>query len=251
MEAARSITDVPTINAVNTFETDISSIVGKFHHIHFLFNGDATKNNYNFIGNATFNLTYFGSITHASTGIKSTTSGYFKTGYVPSIHSTLTSSHISAYNRTNNIVPNSETKLLMGCFQDATLIASTNLGPIWSSSPSWVFNTNGVWQDNTLFTTLPLPWTNTNRFLIGSRTSSTDIIGGIDKTYLSRTTAVGRNNSPNIEVFGLCSNYVGTPSFYSDKEISFISQGTGLTTSEMLLLNNAVDTLMTTLGINV
>jgi hypothetical protein len=46
-------------------------------------------------------------------------------------------------------------------------------------------------------------------------------------------------------------NYLGSPSFYSDNELTLISQGTGLTHSEMLLFNGAVDTLMTTLGINV
>ncbi len=38
--------------------------------------------------------------------------------------------------------------------------------------------------------------------------------------------------------------------FYSDNELTFISQGEGLTSSEMTLLTNAVDTLMLTLGIN-
>ena len=244
--AARSITDVPTINAVNTFETDISSIVTKFHHIHFLFNGDATKNNYNFIGNATFNLTYFGSITHASTGIKSTTSGYFKTGYIPSTHSTLNSAHQSLYSRTamTNVA-----KCSFGTYGVNNGVSI--LAPKWDGAPKYTFNQNGVWTDNTLWTELPDPFTDSRRFAIGSRTSSTTVEGRMNGDYRIKTSLMNSTIQSNSEVYGLCMNYQNSPMFYSENELTFISQGTGLTHSETILLNTAVDTLMTTLGINV
>jgi hypothetical protein len=252
--AARSITDVPTINAVNTFETAISSIVTKFHHIHFLFNGDATKNNYNFIGNATFNLTYFGSITHASTGIKSTTSGYFKTGYVPSTHGTLNSAHQSLYSRTSMAYATKSSFGAYGVNNGVSIIA-----PFWDGSPRYAFNQNGDWTDNGQWIMLPngftpespLPWSDSRRFSIGSRTSATDIEGGINSNYRAKTANMPSSLRSNSEVYGLCMNYQNSPMFYSDNELTFISQGTGLTHSEMLLFNGAVDTLMTTLGINV
>ena len=244
--AARSITDVPTINAVNTFETDISSIVTKFHHIHFLFNGDATKNNYNFIGNATFNLTYFGSITHASTGIKSSTNGYLKTGYIPSTHGTLNSAHQSLYSRTSM---GSAEKASFGAINPYP-VASV-LAPFWNGTPKYAFNQNGHWLDNYYFDSPPNTWTDSRRFAISSRTSATDIEAGINNVYLAKTTNIPSTSRPNVEVYGLCMNFQGTPSYYSDNELTFISQGTGLTHSEMLLFNGAVDTLMTTLGINV
>lgn len=244
--AARNITDVTTINAVNTFETNISSIVGKFHHIHFLFNGDATKNNYNFIGNSAFNLTYFGSITHANTGIKSTSNGYFKTGYLPSIHSTLNSAHQSIYTRTSmtNVA-----KCSFGACGPYPVVSVVS--PFWDGSPRYTFNQNGTWTDNNSWTEFPLPWADSRGFAIGSRTSSTNVEGGINGIYRTKTTGMNSSSTPNTEVFGLAMNFQGTPMFYSENEISFISQGEGLTHSEILILNNAVNTLMTTLGINI
>ena len=243
--AARNITDTNTINAVNTFETSISSIVSKFHHIHFLFNGDATKNNYNFIGNSAFNLTYFGSITHSNTGIKSTTNGYFKTGYVPSTHSTLNSAHQSIYSRTS---------MSHGAYSSFGAFGTNGgvsvLAPFWDGSPRYAFTQNGTWGDNQQWTESPLPWTDSRGFSIGSRTSSTNVEAGINGVYRTKTN-MGSNVRPNVEVFGLTMNYQGSPMFYSNNELSFISQGEGLTHSEIIILNNAVDTLMTTLGINV
>ena len=243
--AARSITDVPTINAVNTFETAISSIVSKFHHIHFLFNGDATKNNYNFIGNATFNLTYFGSITHASTGIKSTTSGYFKTGYIPSTHSTLNSAHQSIYSRT---AMTHAAKCSFGACGPYPVVSV--LAPFWDGAPTFAFNQNGTWTDNLLWN-IGGPWSDSRRFAIGSRTSATEVEGGINNVFVAKTASIVSTSRPNVEVYGLCMNFQGSPMSYSENELTFISQGTGLTHSEMLLFNSAVDTLMTTLGINV
>lgn len=243
--AARSITDVPTINAVNTFETAISSIVGKFHHIHFLFNGDATKNNYNFIGNATFNLTYFGSITHASTGIKSTTSGYFKTGYIPSTHSTLNSAHQSIYSRTSMTFAAKCSLAAYGSNGGGSILA-----PFWDGAPRYQFNQNGLFTDNLLWNS-PVTWSDSRRFAIGSRTSATDVEGGINNVFVAKNASIISTVQPNAEVYGLAMNYQGSPMFYSENELTFISQGTGLTHSEIVILNNAVDTLMTTLGINV
>ena len=252
--AARNITDVPTINAVNTFETNINSIVNKFHHIHFLFNGDATKNNYNFIGNSAFNLTYFGTIIHASTGIKSTSNGYFKTGYIPTTHSTLNSAHQSIYSRTSMGLA---AKCVFGAY--GTNNGSSIVAPFWDGSPRYAFNQNGVWTDNNQWINLPdgftpespLPWSDSRRFAIGSRTSSTNIEAGINNNYRAKTANMPSTLRSNSEVFGLAMNFQGTPMFYSENEISFISQGEGLTHSEILILNTAVDTLMTTLGINV
>ena len=252
--AARNITDVNTINAVNTFETNISSIVSKFHHIHFLFNGDATKNNYNFIGNSTFNLTYFGSITHANTGIKSTSNGYFKTGYLPSTHSTLNSAHQSIYTRTSMT---NVTKCSFGACGPYPVVSV--VAPFWDGSPRYAFNQNGGWTDNSQWIMLPngftpespLPWTDSRGFAIGSRTSSTNVEAGINGVYRTKTANMNSSSTPNTEVFGLAMNFQGTPMFYSENEISFISQGEGLTHSEILILNNAVNTLMTTLGINI
>ncbi len=252
--AARSITDATAINAVNDFETTINPIIGKFHHIHFLFNGDATKNNYNFIGNSAFNLTYFGTITHASTGIKSTTSGYFKTGYIPSTHGTLDSAHQSLYSRTSMGLTQKSSFGAYGANNGVSIIA-----PFWDGAPRYAFNQNGVWTDNLQWIMLPngftpespLPWTDSRRFAIGSRTSSTDIEGGINSNYRAKTANITSSLRSNSEVYGLCMNYQNSPMFYSDNELTFISQGTGLNHSEMLLLNGAVDTLMTTLGINV
>lgn len=243
--AARSITDATTINAVNDFETTINPIISKFHHIHFLFNGDATKNNYNFIGNSAFNLTYFGSITHASTGIKSTSNGYFKTGYTPTTSSTLNSHHMSMYSRTSMT---SATKCSFGSY--GVNNGTSVLAPFWDGAPRYGFNQNGVWTDNLQWNT-PITWIDSRRFAISSRTSSTNIEAGINSNYVSKTSSVNSTVQPNSEVYGLCMNYQNSPMFYSDNEISFISQGTGLTHSEMLLLNGAVDTLMTTLGINI
>lgn len=243
--AARSITDVPTINAVNTFETAISSIVTKFHHIHFLFNGDATKNNYNFIGNATFDLTYFGSITHASTGIKSTTSGYFRTGYIPTTHSTLNSAHQSLYSRTSMT---QTAKSSLGAY--GVNAGGSILAPFWDGSPRYQFNQNGLFTDNALWNS-PATWSDSRRFAIGSRTSATAVEGGINNVFEAKTSGITSTVQPNSEIYGLAMNFQGTPMFYSENELTFISQGTGLTHSEMLLFNGAVDTLMTTLGINV
>jgi len=242
---ARSITDATAINAVNAFETTINPIISKFHHIHFLFNGDATKNNYNFIGNSAFNLTYFGTIIHASTGIKSTSNGYFKTGYIPTTHSTLNSAHQSIYSRTSMPLA---TKCVFGAY--GVNGGSSIVAPFWDGSPRYVFNQNGVYTDNLLWS-IPATWSDSRRFAIGSRTSSTAVEGGINNVYVAKTSSIISTVRPDVEVYGLTMNFQGSPMFYSYNEISFISQGIGLTSSEISLLNEAVDTLMTTLGINV
>jgi hypothetical protein len=127
---------------------------------------------------------------------------------------------------------------------------SSIVAPFWDGSPRYVFNQNGVYTDNQLWNS-PATWSDSRRFAIGSRTSSTAVEGGINNTFVAKTSSIVSTVRPDVEVYGLTMNYLGNPTFYSDNEISFISQGTGLTTSEMTLLNGAVDTLMTSLGINV
>ncbi len=127
---------------------------------------------------------------------------------------------------------------------------SSIVAPFWDGSPRYVFNQNGVYTDNNTWNS-PVTWSDSRRFAIGSRTSSTAVEGGINNTYVAKTSGVTSTVRPDVEVYGLCMNYQGSPNFYSENELTFISQGTGLSNSEMTLLNNAVNTLMSTLGINV
>ncbi len=230
---ARSITDIPTINAVNTFESTINPIIGKFHHMQFLFNGDATKNNYNFIGNSAFDLTYFGSITHASTGMKSTTNGFFKTGYTPLTHGTLNSAHQCIYSR-NSMAFTAKCSFGSYGVNNGTSVCS----PYWDGSPKFPFNQNGSWGDNSVWngSAIDAEWTNSRGVAIGSRISSTEIIGSINGYQRPRTSLISSNIRSDREVYGLCMNFQGGQNFYSDNELTFISQGEGLTSSEIINL---------------
>lgn len=84
---ATGITDSTILGALNTFDLGLisNSLDTKMKAIYPFVGGDATKHSYNFFNTSLYQITWFGGITHSSSGVTGNgTNGYGNTNLVPS-----------------------------------------------------------------------------------------------------------------------------------------------------------------------
>lgn len=108
---AANITDTTQKTAVNNLCLDLRSatygnlLTNVFSGMPLwpIVGGSAASHKVNLLNPGTFDLTFFGSVTHSANGMVSDGStGYAKTGFVPSVNQTTNNNGISVYSRTNN-----------------------------------------------------------------------------------------------------------------------------------------------------
>ena len=186
----------------------------------------------------TFPITFFGSWTFASTGMKPTTastSNYALTGYTPSVNGLLNDAHISLYGRTNI----GTVQVPIGCwdgtnFFQINMSTSANSGNIFINGgqifPSGITNTQGEWY--------------------GQRSSSvltTLYINGVSRgTSASASTA-----RPTFEVALGARRAGATVDFPSAQEIAFVTMGKSMTETQVVARRNLVQAYQTALSRNV
>jgi hypothetical protein len=234
---ANFITDTTLKNVINTFFTTckIDGTYSKLLQANLHFLGSASKNIVNLV-NPSNAIAYSSGWTFNSSGATPNgTSAYISTGIIPAANSFLqqNSMHYSYYGRTNGV------GALIGGFSNSRgyIIAdyggssylSMNSTSYYSGSP---INTQGFLIYNRISSTTEKLFKNGSAFLTNSITSTGKDDGEICIGAVSRFGGV----------------FSGS---YTNVPCSFSSVGLGFTDTEASNFSTAVNTMMTSLGINI
>jgi hypothetical protein len=233
--ANSTLIDVTQKNAINQWyiNAKANGYYNDLGAFYFLFLGDSTRNSYNGKNPATFQLSFSSGWTFSSSGSTGNgTSTYASLGATQSSFMASGSGHMAIYSRSIGV----NNQYDMGNYAGSgytSMRLTDNL--------SIHINTTGT----------PFATSNTNGgkgFFIGSRISSTNLIQSKNATQYTATSSEAYSVG-NIVIGAI--GTLGLPQFYSNKEYSMASIGLGLSSSKMTSYYNDVNTLMTTLGINV
>lgn len=233
---AAGITDATQKSAINTLVVQLKSysLWTKMQAIYPIVGGTATTHKYNLKNpldtDAAFRLTFTGSWTHASTGMKPS-SAYADTHFSPSDVVSIDSSHMSFYSRTNS----NGTEVEMGVAQDTLLEARTS-----GTSYMRMFqnSVNTTYSDS-----------DSLGHYVTTRTGSTALAAyknGVSKA----TGTTGSSTASSASYYIGAWNYAG-PAYSSTKECAFASIGTGLSSTNAADLYTIVQAYQTTLSRNV
>lgn len=197
--------------------------------------GSSATHQFNLIGATP--LSFFGSITHSSTGMTGNgTNGYYNTFI--SLNEIGQDEHSAfLYLRTNVAEDRTDLGQVDASVRGISIASRLVANTFSSRSSNSVLNSTAN--------------TDSRRFVGISRTGSANYIQrfGGNSTTITQTTLV--NNLLANQIFGMALNQAGTANFFSTKEHSFIWIGEGLTSGEIVNLETRVNTLMTALGRNV
>ena len=234
---AAGVTDVTQMNAINQFYVDLkaNSLFTKLHSFQFRFLGNATRNSYNGKNPAIFQHSYSSGWTFGSTGATPNgTSAYINSNYNFKTSSSINSSSFGVYFRTNNTTGTQ----IYGALGLGNLLIHNNL-----SNGNFVHG--DVSTNINTYTASP-----TTKLLVSSRESAS-----VHKIYrdgiLLNTNTGTITDFPNVNFYFGARNNNGTPAFYTLLEETFSFQGDALSSTEVANLTASVNSLMTTLGINV
>ncbi|GAA4326285.1 hypothetical protein [Flaviaesturariibacter amylovorans] len=232
---------VTTLKANSLYTTKISEMW-------FLLGNMAESQSLSF-KNTAYNITWAGGPDHRITGVKfNGVSNYGVTTYRPgpSGAATINDAHLGVYSRTSTSTSGMTTESLFG-----NRVANNSMFMIHSrgnnysngssdSAAAYIMTSGGMigMSGNT----------NGSSFYLGSRINSTD--GRLFKNgvEIAASTTLNSPSTPNISMYiGACNN-AGVANYFTDKEISFLISGKGLTTSEVAILSTAVDLLLARLS---
>jgi hypothetical protein len=185
---------------------------------------------------AAFRLTFNGGWTHASTGaLPNGTNGWANTNFNGSTQWSLNDSHFSVYTRTNSSIGGIDIGVSNSNFERRAfvqLFQGDYYGTLGSNGANdWV-----SWAE-----------TDTKHYVTVTRRTSTDLEvykNGVSKGNNSKTsTGISNVNIP-LSAY----NFAGSIGTYSDRELAFVTLGSGLTDAEATLLYNCVDRYQKFLG---
>lgn len=232
--AATGLSDTTKINAINTFDLAIQSLpFGSDDVLYFGFLGDSTKNSYNFIDTSKYQLTFFGVWDFTNGMLPNGSSGYAKTSWIPSSRiSNNNNGAIGGYIRQNF----TSDKHFIGAYSGAYFIPYLYNGKVYGSIND---GNSGNFTPARLKGGIDI-----------SRISSTQIAGLNDSNTYTETVSfsglVGR------ELYIGAMNNLGTPYGYCNVDIVCPwASANAWTSSDLLTLQSARETLLTTLGLNV
>ena len=205
--------------------------------------GNAFK--WNLKDTTTFNLTFAGSWTFASTGMQvaaANTANRAATGYNPSINQTLDDAHISIYVR--NFYTAGTTGSIFGAYNSfnggGTSVGASN--GVAGSADSWVINTGSGSGRVSLAGY-------SGGFLMATRLTSANyavqtLNGGVKRTNLPATSGTLVNAQINIGSTQVTGGFVAC----QPQEIAFASLGLGITAIEQKNFYTIVQAYQTALG---
>ena len=235
--AASGVTDLTQKNAINTFFTTCKTdgTYSKLLQANLHFLGSASKNIVNLV-NPSNSISYSSGWTFNSSGATPNgTSAYISTGITPSLNSflQLNSTHLSYYGRSNGV------GALIGGFSNYRGYIIHNL-----SGASYL-------TVNSSSTTSYTAVNPTGFFIMNRNSSTTEKLFKNGASFL--TNAVNSSAKDDGEIYiGAVSRYLAPfGGSYTDVPCSFSSVGLGFTDAEAANFSNAVNTMMTSLGINV
>jgi len=237
---ATGITDLTISNAINQLVIDLKgfSLWSDLLCIYPMVGGNATTHSYNLKNPATYQITFNGGWTHASTGaLPNGTNGYADTGFIPDGILGQNDASISYYSRTLNT--STPDKVVMGSFGSngqSTLMGSISTQIYWGLNNNnfpllSVSGSNGAYG----LTTATITATTTSAlFQKTTKTSVTNASTGVS----NRSIILGANNATVAQQF-------------SSFECAFAHIGLGLNDTKCLNLETAVQSFQTALSRNV
>lgn len=239
------LTDPNKIQALVVFCEIIFGQIGisKFPIIYPFIGGTSFTHAQNLI-DTTFQITWFGSLTHDSNGITGDGStGYGLTSFSQASNGQLGSFHMSAYCKTQT--PATNTRLIAATTSTG---GTTRLG-IFVNTSTFV-SLEGISYNTTSASTLNIS-SDYRKFFVASRTSTSNQFftynGG--NSPGGDSTSVSLPVAQNIAILARNNESGGLDSF-SNANLAFASLGLGLTNSEVAAYYNAVQNLQVALGRN-
>lgn len=233
---AAGLTDSTHINAARILVNGLKGLGlwSKMTAIYPFIGGSALSHSINMKTPGTYNITWFGSITHNSNGVTGDgTSGYGNTGITPSLHLQQNSISISAYSRTNSGAETASIGVQQG---------SNNLRLFLRNSTNNLGIANLNQGGNFTFSA-----NDSLGFFVCSRTSST-----LSKVYerglLISSSSLSSGGLATIQVCILANNSSGVMELFNSRTHSFIHIGSGLTDAEVSSLSTLVQYIQTLLG---
>lgn len=234
--ANSTLTDVTQKNAINQFYVDLkaNSLYSKMRAMYFMFLGDATKNSYNGVNPAAYQLSFSSGWTHSSSGATPNgTSAYASTGIKVSDF-TNSSIGMGVYLRTNTD----------GLFCDIGTIDSLRfqllssfIGYHYCALPDINVLQNGVAANSLGLLSL-------NRYSTSNRKT-------YQKGILKHTATESMSSTPSNYDFKIGASGGSSITWYSPRQNAFTCFKNAMSDNDEANLNTCVNTLMTTLGINV
>jgi hypothetical protein len=233
--ANSTLTDLTQKNAINQLVLDLksNSLWTKAYSVQFLFLGNSTKNSINLISPSLYTHAYTSGYTfNSSSAIPNGTSAYIDTNLNSQTVLDLNNNSIGIYSQVNNTdsavdvgVSNTSIHLDIELFFGGLYASNNNAypGPVT---------------------------TRTDGFFLNNRISSAQY-KIFRNGMLLNTYNVNSVSELNFNHYLNCRNNNGLASFFSNRPLSLFWAGQGLSDTEASNLNTCVNTLMTTLGINV
>ena len=237
---ASGITDLTQKSAINQFVLDLKnySLFTKGKFLNFMFLGDSTRCKFNLFNpvnsDSAYRLGFSNGFTFTSQGVQGNgASSYIRTYFTPSSVWSINEGTYGFYSRTNQIRQEAD----MGAYL-SSISGFRRHGP--SNKQYYELNTNS-WYD------VHVNNIRTDGHHCVTRNSSANARGFRNNVKVITNTAPTHSNQTN-EIYLSSMNVWGAP---SNKQYSLFYAFDGLTDSQYLDLNTCVQTLMTTLGINV
>ena len=241
---AASITDSTQQSAINTLVTQLKGygIWTKMKALYPFVGGNASAHKFNLKDprdlDAAYRLVFNGGWTHSSNGaLPNGTNAYADTKLNPRTALSIGSSHISKYNRNNDLTGSSKTD---GCYDGS--------GPLFFQQ-NYVSANGAIGDINNV---VSYTQTDTRGLFITTRTSSNILKVFKNTTQQGSTNTTTIPNNPNTFI------YIGARSYnnslvdsYNIYESAFASIGDGLSDAEAANFYTAVQTFQSTLGRNV
>jgi len=233
---ATSESDTTIISALRTFEDGLisNSFINRLVAVYPFVGGNASKHSYNFMNTANFQLTFFGGITHNANGFNPNGStGYAKTGVIPSVNMNGSTNSFGFYSRTS-------------ISQDSVDVGTSTAWPSgsliftkWSNGVTYYGN-NDVYADNGYVLTDTLG-------LISLTRNSSTVKKIFRRGTLVNTTTQSQTSLSSVE-FHVGGVNAANP-YLSTRNLSFVYfANESFTDAEMLIFSDLIHALQTTLS---
>ena len=244
---AAAITGSTQQEAINTLVVSLKGygIWVKMNAIYPFVGGTASQHKFNLKNpldtDAAFRLVFNGGWTHSSTGALPNGTNAYANTYLNPLTQSLSkdSTHIAYYRRNTQ----TDSKVLMSAMSVGVYLIRLNLAPNYTAGFGNICEivSQTDQQSGTAISELGL--------INGNRISSTQFkvfANSILKQTFSRTSTL----QVNANIYISSENYGGTPGGYTNNECALASIGEGLTDTEAVNYNTAVEKFQTTLGRN-
>lgn len=188
-----------------------------------------------------FRITFSGTITHNANGVTGNgSSGYGDTHINPSSALTLNDVHMSVYSRSSGNTGENQTEI--------GAISTNGMGLNTRRSDLFRFFCHKTSSD--VASTTDVANTDATGFYLGSRRSASDQETYKNGVSQGTTTGTQTGSLVNASLYIMANNVVG-PTTYSNKNLAFVSVGSGLSDSDAAAFNTCVSDFQTALSRNV